>query len=295
MPRSAPQCLRPTDSLWPHELSELEDAPSQLHIEGSLGRGRRVAIVGTRRASPESVRFAHQLACQFARRGLTVVSGGAVGIDRAAHEGALRVSGRTVAVMAGGLQNLYPREHGPLFREIGAHGALVSEYVEDTPPLPGRFLARNRLIAALSSVVFVIEAPARSGALSTAAHARTLGRPVFAVPFAPWQTHGRGCARLLRAGASPIWSLEEALEALRWGSEKGPLDFGRLKPVARDLLAQRVLDVIGNKRLSPDKIAIRSGLRVREVLRVLGVLELEGALVRTAGGFSSPEKPASRS
>ncbi|MCB9614286.1 MAG: DNA-protecting protein DprA [Sandaracinus sp.] len=180
---------------FPRGLHDLPDPPERLFVAGDLpGAGLSVAIVGTRAADPEPLRFAHRLAFDLTRAGVLVVSGGALGIDAAAHRGALDAGGPTVAVLASGLRRAYPPEHVSLFEQIAEQGALLCEY-EDVKPHRGRFLERNRLVAAMCDAVVVVQAPDRSGALNTAATARTLGRLVFAVPAAPWDLRARAEAR----------------------------------------------------------------------------------------------------
>lgn len=170
---------------WPTGLNDLQGetgVPSMLWVAGGLPVGvPRVAIVGSRAATREGIRVATELATNLAGSGVDVVSGGAFGIDAAAHMGALQ-TGRTVAVMPGGLDRLYPVAHGELFEQISMSGALVSRYPLGVSPARFRFLERNALIAALADVVVVIEAGMRSGSMNTARHAARLGRPVGAFP-----------------------------------------------------------------------------------------------------------------
>src|SRR5690606_22400838 len=147
---------------------------------------RSVAIVGTRTPDPEAAELARDLAYELGQAGCVVLSGGARGIDAAAHEGALDAGSPTVAVLATGLASAYPPTHGALFGRIANRGALLTESDDEAAPQAYRFLRRNALLAALAKVVVVVQAPIRSGALSTAAHARRLGRDLLAVPWAPF-------------------------------------------------------------------------------------------------------------
>ncbi|MBX3247613.1 MAG: DNA-processing protein DprA [Myxococcales bacterium] len=210
---AAPACLTPDAPGWPRALDDLSQAPAELHVRGTLPTGRAVAIVGTRAPDPQARDFAHTLAAALAREGVVVVSGGALGIDAAAHRGALSAGGRTVAVLANGVERAYPPEHAPLFAEIAAQGALAAE-VRHAAPTAARFVGRNRIIAALAEATIVVQAPARSGALSTAAAARRLGRFVFAVPASPWDRRGAGCAALLRGTALPCSHPNDVLATL---------------------------------------------------------------------------------
>jgi DNA processing protein len=183
-------------------LRDLQNPPARLYIAGTLPEPARcVAIVGTRRACPEARGFTRALAADLAARGWTVVSGGASGIDFEAHAGALEAGGQTVAFLGTPVEDPYPRQHMALFGQIAAQGCLLSEHARVDPVYQSSFLERNRLIAAMADLVVVVEAPFDSGAMSTAAHARRLARPVLAVPHAPWDPRGQGCLQLLAEGA----------------------------------------------------------------------------------------------
>ncbi|MBW2213766.1 MAG: DNA-protecting protein DprA [Deltaproteobacteria bacterium] len=187
---------------YPVGLRDLSDAPERFRIVGELPDLRRaVSIVGTRRADDEALDFAYSVAREAVLNGLVVVSGGAIGVDRAAHEGAIDGGGRTVVVLPTGLDSPYPRANHHLFERAVEAGCLLTEVEDGAAAQPGRFLTRNRLIAALGRSTVVVQAPARSGALSTASAAKRLSRPVFAVPASPWDPRGSGNLRLLRNGA----------------------------------------------------------------------------------------------
>ena len=173
-----------------------------------------LAIVGSRHPTTAGERFARQVAADVAAAGVCVVSGLALGIDAAAHAGALDAGGRTAAVLGCGIDRLYPRRNAALGERVAASGAVVSEWGPGVLPAPWRFPARNRLIAALACATLVIEAGGRSGALITADWALALGRDVLAVPGAVWMALGEGTNRLLRAGAQPVTCAEDALDAL---------------------------------------------------------------------------------
>ncbi len=195
--------LTRADPNWPGRLDELEKPPEQIAVRGSLPtfNQRVVAIVGTRRVDTFGRDFTFELARDLARQGWVVVSGGAVGVDTAAHLGALEGRGVTVAVLPTGVRHPYPQRNHPLFQRIFQEGALLSEAHDTIPAYPSTFLERNRLIAALSDVVVVTQAPHVSGAMSTAAYAKQLGRTLLAVPYAPGITRGDGCLTLLTQGA----------------------------------------------------------------------------------------------
>jgi len=194
--------LTPAASRWPPRLDGIRSPPAQVLVRGKVPDwSRMVAVVGTRASDPEGENFAYALGAALSRAGYVVLSGGARGIDSAAHLGALSESGATVAVLATGLDQPYPRSNAQLFDQISVHGALISEVHGEVPPHPGRFLRRNVLVAALAKLIVVVQAPNRSGALATARAARRLGRPVLVVPAAPWDVRGRGGLGLIAKGA----------------------------------------------------------------------------------------------
>jgi DNA processing protein len=205
------------DPAYPPPLTTIPDPPPLLYLRGTYEPhdALAVALVGSRRCTPYGLRTAERLAASLARAGLTVVSGLARGIDAAAHRGALKAGGRTLAVLANGLADVYPPEHADLAKEVAAAGALVSEMPMRQQPLAGLFPQRNRLISGLSLGVVVVEATPRSGSLATAQHAAEQNREVFAVPGPVDSLSSRGCHALLRDGARLVESVEDILEELR--------------------------------------------------------------------------------
>ena len=204
------------DENYPASLATIVDPPPVLYMRGALRSqdAVAVAIVGSRYASPYGVTTAERLAGELAARGVAIISGLARGIDAAAHRGALRAGGRTLAVLGSGLLRLYPEEHEALAQQIAASGAVISEFPLDTPPLRQHFPRRNRLISGLALGVIVVEAAQRSGALITADLALEQGREVFAVPGTVDALTSRGTNALLRDGARWASSAEDVLEAL---------------------------------------------------------------------------------
>lgn len=204
-------------SSYPKLLASIPAPPEALYIQGNPDslQGPCIALVGTRKASPRGRDLASRVAGACTKKGICVVSGLALGIDGAAHEGALEAGGRTVAVLGHGLDTLFPREHEELAQRIlGQDGALISEYPPGTPVKPERFLERNRIISGLSVATVIIEAPLRSGTINTARHAAEQGRDVFVFPGAHDDPRYRGSHRLLRTGARLVSSPEEIFEDL---------------------------------------------------------------------------------
>ncbi len=190
---------------YPAALLDLPEPPPVLFLRGALPDGPRAAVVGTRRATPDALALAGRLAADLARRGVTIVSGGAAGIDAAAHLAALDAGGRTVAVLGTGVDVIFPRGHAGLFARIARQGALVSELLPGTGPRRGFFPTRNRIVAGLAAETIVVQAPLRSGACLTARAARRFGRPVrVVVPPVPDDPAWAGNAALLAEGCLPL-------------------------------------------------------------------------------------------
>ncbi|WP_447948118.1 DNA-processing protein DprA [Microbacterium maritypicum] len=286
------QLVIPGDAAWPRGLTDLgPHAPSVLWVRGRvelLVREPRVSIVGARACSGYGEHVATELAGDLAAAGAVIVSGGAYGIDGAAHRAALGVQGATIAILAGGVDRAYPAGHQSLLRQIAERGALVSEPPCGTAPTKWRFLARNRLIAALGHATVVVEAGWRSGSLNTAGHAASLGRPLGAVPGAVTSASSAGCHRLLREyDAHCVTSAQEVRELYGAIHESVEEDGSE-----RDSSHSRVLDALGTRtRLSLDEVARRSGLSPDRVRAVLGLLHLEGDVAHDDGGWHR-QRPA---
>ncbi|MBM3216124.1 DNA-protecting protein DprA [Candidatus Poribacteria bacterium] len=209
--------LRIGDEDYPPLLRHTYNAPPLLYLRGSLGVSdlTSVTIVGSRRASEAARDKAYELARDLAARGVTVVSGFALGVDTAAHEGALDGAGRTVAVMGCGLSHVYPPENEALAERVTSAGALLSEFPMSVPPIAGNFPRRNRVMSGLTLATIVIEAPARSGALKTADYALEQGgKEVFAVPWRQTSFLNAGSQRLLSEGATPCESAEDVFAVI---------------------------------------------------------------------------------
>ncbi len=249
-----------------------------------------VAIVGTRAATAYGRRLAHQFATELGRAGCCIVSGLALGIDGAAHEGALIAGAPTVGVLGSGHRRLFPARHRPLAeRMVVEGGAVLSPYPPDQPAFPGQFLERNGVVAALADVVVVIEAPARSGALNTAGWAA--GRiPVLAVPGDVDRAHVQGCLALIRDGATLARGPHDVLEAL---GRPLLLPLGsRRAAAARDPTAIALLRALEGGASGFDDIVAASGVEPSAALAALALLELEGAVEsRGAATYARVETP----
>ncbi|GGK28015.1 putative DNA processing protein DprA [Pilimelia terevasa] len=304
--------LTPGDDAWPAALDDLRHLestardgntrpPLLLWVRGEAPRtllgGAGVAVVGARACSPYGSHVATDLGYGLAERGWTVVSGGAFGIDAAAHRGALTAGGATVAVLACGVDRPYPSGNASLFERILATGLLVSEWPPGAAPHRHRFLVRNRVIAALAAGTVVVEASPRSGALATLRRAAALGRVAMAVPGPVTAATSTGCHLALREepGARLVARAADVIEEVgRWGADLAPLPRGRetvLDRLPPDAAA--VLEVVPPSRpAAADAVSGAAGLPVRTVLRVLPLL-VDLDLVRAVdGGYVlGPRRP----
>ncbi len=275
--------VRVAPDSFPRGLAELADPPAALFARGALPDGPAVAIVGTRRADPAAVAFARALAAELSRAGLAIVSGGADGIDAAAHEGALAAGGRTFVVLPTAIERPYPAHRAPLFeRVLEGGGGWLSERAPDEPSRPAHFLSRNRIIAALADATVVVQAPIKSGAMSTARAAKRLKRPLFAVPASPWDLRGEGNARLLADGARPCSGAADVLAVL--GRAPQPTPRARPAPLL-DPEQRAVLDALGPAPAPVDELVRRTGLSVVRVRVALVRLAARDLADQRDGGW----------
>jgi DNA processing protein len=278
----------------PPRLADLTQRPERLFLRGELPRGPAVAIVGTREPSVEGAAFTRRLAAELAAAGVAVLSGGAKGIDTAAHEGALDVGGTTVVVAPAGFRRPFPEENGALFaRVVERGGAYLSLYPDDVPADQAIFFARNACLVALSHAVVVAQLPARrSGAANAAKFARQLGRPLFIVPHSPWVREGGGALRELRLGGRPLDRAKDLLKFLKtcclhplplqqqlW--PEAPVSAG---PAERC----PVLEALRGGATHADEIAELTGLALSTVQQRILTLALSGVLVPGPLGSLKP-------
>jgi DNA processing protein len=293
--------LCPGDAEWPSQLDDLGvGRPFALWVRGEqdlrFGCLRSVALVGARAASPYGVHVAAEMAAELADDNWTVVSGGAYGIDAAAHRGALSADGTTVAVFACGVDVTYPASHAALFADISRSGLLVSELPPGATPTRPRFLVRNRVIAALTRGTVVVEAAQRSGAIRTARHARDLNRAVMVVPGPVTSPTSAGCHTILREWGEAVCVTDTADVLDRIGligddlapERRGPvLDRDRLGPTARDVL--EALPARGGTGAA--RIAVTAGVDLDTTLACLGALAAGGFVERCAKGWRLRRQP----
>ncbi|OBF95237.1 DNA protecting protein DprA [Mycolicibacter sinensis] len=249
---------------------------------------RATAIVGTRAATAYGELVAADLAAGLVERDVAVVSGGAYGIDGAAHRATLAADGTTVAVMAGGIDISYPAGHSALLHRIGGNGLLVTEYPPGVRPVRHRFLTRNRLVAALAGATVVVEAGLRSGAANTAAWSRLLGRPVAAVPGPVTSAASAGCHVLLRAGAELVTRVDEVIELAGRVGELADEPPHPVTPLDGLSAAERqVYEALpGRGTATVDQVAVASGLAPAQVFGPLAMLEVAGLVERRDGSWA---------
>jgi len=268
------------DPAYPSSLLEAADPPLLLYAQGRLELfgAESIAIVGSRNATPQGLDNAKSFAAQLSRAGLTIVSGLALGVDAAAHEGGLEGGASTIAVVGTGLDVAYPTRNRTLANRIADQGLLVSEYSLGTPPLPAHFPQRNRIIAGLARATLVVEAAPQSGSLITARLANESGRDVFAIPGSIHSPQSRGCHALIKQGAKLVESVADILEELRPGTKT------KAASSPRDTTpADAVLDALGFDPVTLDALAERTGYPPGELNIRLLDLELDGRVARLPG------------
>jgi DNA processing protein len=285
------------DAAYPAALLQIVDPPLLLYLKGRLGLLSRpaLAVVGSRNASAQGGANAEHFSHALSSAGLTIVSGLALGIDAAAHRGALRGAGSTIAVIGTGADIVYPYSNRALADLIAEQGCIVSEYALGMPALPANFPRRNRLISGLARAVLVVEAAARSGSLITARMAGEQGRDVFAIPGSIHSALAKGCHALIKQGAKLVESADDVLVEMQLprsgsvapaagresGAQSAPLD----------LAQQALLTALGHDPVDLDSLARRAGLDVAGVLAQLLTLELAGLVERLPGGLIQRNHP----
>lgn len=272
-----------SDYNYLRDLPHIPDPPKKLFIRGKLPakRVKTVAIVGTRKPSAYGREIATKIASECAKNGIVVVSGLALGIDSIAHRAAIDSGGKTIAVLANGVDKIYPRSHEDLGQKIlQTNGAILSEYPNNTPARPWQFLARNRIVSGLADAVVIIEAASRSGTLSTANHALDQGKEIFAVPGNITSPLSAGCNQLIKNGANPLTSVEDLLDFLipdRFEKQtqlfKGDT---REENVILEFLSK-------NGTTSSDVIIKQTKLSASEFNQAITMLELKGLVLNNGG------------
>ncbi len=277
------QVLALGDAAYPELLLQTADPPLLLYVQGdvSLLSAPGIGVVGSRHPTPQGKDNALAFSTHLSQAGWTIVSGMALGIDGAAHEGGLAGAGRTIAVVGTGLDRVYPRRHLELARRIAQHGAIVSEYSIGTPPLPPNFPLRNRIIAGLTRGTLVVEAALQSGSLITARMASEAGREVFAIPGSIHSPQSRGCHALLKQGAKLVESALDVLE--EFPAKTSPARATPHDAVEAPSTADPLLDALGFDPVSLDALIARTGWPAPQLNARLLELELIGDVARLPG------------
>ncbi|HTY99379.1 MAG TPA: DNA-processing protein DprA [Rhodocyclaceae bacterium] len=270
------------DAEYPRALLDADDPPTLLYAKGRVELLNRpaLAIVGSRSATAQGETNAREFAAALAEVGLTIVSGLALGIDAAAHRGALAAGGATIAVVGTGADRIYPSRNAGLARQIAEQGLLISEFPLGTPAMAANFPRRNRVIAGLALGCLVVEAAERSGSLITARLAAEAGREVFAIPGSIHSPQSRGCHKLIRQGAKLVESARDVLEELRWPAPPAAADPTGIEEAA----AASLLGSLGHDPVDLDTLTERTGLTAERLLAMLVPLELEGRVAQLPGG-----------
>ena len=282
-----------TDPAYPPLLRQTAGAPTALYVQGAAGllAAPQLAMVGSRSPTPSGCSTAREFAAYFARAGLTVTSGLALGIDAACHEGALQGGGMTLAVLGSGLDRMYPAEHQRLAERIRAQGALLTEFPPGTAPTRENFPRRNRVIAGLALGVLVVEAARQSGSLITARLAGEAGREVFAIPGSIHSPLSHGCHQLIKAGAKLVEQADDVLTELKFSVPKEALTEARAATAAPsesgrelDKEYEMLLDALGFEPATIDSLVARTELATESIASMLLILELEGRVAALPGG-----------
>ena len=274
------------DPSYPKALLEISDPPPLLYAKGNLGLLNQpsIAIVGSRNASVQGEKNAEAFASDLCHQGLCVVSGLALGIDGAAHRGALKANGATIAVVGTGLDIVYPAKHRDLAHHIVERGLIISEFALGTPSKPQNFPKRNRIISGLSLGCLVVEANLQSGSQITARLAAEQGREVFAIPGSIHSPMSKGCHQLIKQGAKLVDCIQDILDELDIKkSEISQPDSASINP-EESLKNNILLNIMGFEPMQLENIVNLSGLTVSEVSSMLMLLELEGSVASLAGG-----------
>ena len=275
----------PGEPGFPVELTSIPNSPEQIFIRGKLPAAPRVAVVGSRKADDYGLDLAAEIGAGLAASGISIVSGGAKGIDTAALEGCIQAGGLPVAVLGTGIDIVYPKSNQRLFEEIANKGCLLSEYEPKTQGFPSNFAKRNRLISGLSAAVVVVRAVKESGSLITAKQASIQGRPIMAVPGLAGEELSAGCHTLIKEGALLVENATDVLKALAL-----PVSNQQELPLAQEKIVveadEEELDLLKHLDSGPmalDMIAQRAGIEVGKVSSLMMQMELKGLVVFQPG------------
>ncbi len=274
------------DADYPKALLDIADPPLMLYAKGRLEMlsTPALAVVGSRNATTQGMLNAEKFSEVLSQAGLTIISGMALGIDTAAHQGGLRGAGSTIAIIGTGADIVYPARNRNLAHQIAAEGCILSEYALGTPAIASNFPRRNRIISGLAQGVLVIEAAAQSGSLITARMAAEQGRDVFAIPGSIHSPLSKGCHLLIKQGAKLVESAQDVLEEIKL-HHKQPVQAISTARTTKTAIASPILNSIGFDPVAPDALASRCELDIADVNAQLLILELESQIERLPGGM----------
>ena len=273
-------------SCYPQKLLEIEEAPQVLYTLGNVDllNTSSISIIGSRSCSEEGKNIAKKFASELALQGITVISGLAKGIDRAAHEGALEVGGNTIAVLGNGFNHIFPKENKGLFKEIADKGLIITEYPVNEKARSEYFLKRNRIVSGLSLGVLVIEAAYRSGTSVTASLAKSQGKEIFCIPHAINDKHGVGTNRLIARGAKLVTKTKEIIDEFSFLEYDETKQMTVVRPKVKKEY-KKVFDAVGLTPTEKEEICYKSKTNIKEVNSILLMLEIEGYVEKVAGGY----------
>jgi len=273
---------------YPEKLKKIEKPPKQLYVLGdeNILNEQCIAIIGSRICTPEGAKLAEKFARELSKSGICIVSGMAKGIDTAAHIGALKAGGKTIAVLGGGFNHIFPEENKGLFLKIIENGgAVISEYRENTKPSQNGFVQRNRIVSGLSIGVLIIEAKYRSGTSITANFARSQGRKIFCIPHSLEQKEGIGTNRQIKNGAKLVTTPQEIIDELKIKTEKIENMEKEIEFVDIPEEYMPVYKYINKNPINIDEICKKTKMEVSSVNYKLTMLELEGYIEQLPGKF----------
>lgn len=274
--------ILPQDNKYLQIISTIAKPPKKLYSLGKLPEGRTpsVAIVGSRKPTSYGKEVTTKLACDLAKRGVVIISGLALGVDGIAHRACIEAGGTTIAVLANGLNSIYPASHRELAKGILASGGVIlSEYPPEEKPMPYKFLERNRIISGLSDAIIITEATAKSGTLSTAMHALEQGKEVFVVPGNITSPLSAGCNNLIKQGAHPTTCAEDILEIIA----PNLLNIQPILPLGNNPLESKIIELLQSGVRDGDDLQVMSKANAINFSQTITIMELSG-VIRSLGG-----------
>lgn len=280
--------IRIEDGEYPQLLKNIKNPPKQLYVLGNenILNEQCIAIIGSRICTPEGAKLAENFASELSKSGICIVSGMARGIDTAAHIGALKTGGKTIAVLGGGFNHIFPEENKGLFQKIIENGgAVVSEYKENIKPSQNGFVQRNRIVSGLSIGVLIIEAKYRSGTSITANFARSQGRKIFCIPHSLEQKEGIGTNRQIKNGAKLVTTVQEIIDELKIKTEKIENKEKEIEVAEIPEEYMPIYRYISKKPINIDELCKKTKMEISSVNYILTMLELEGYIEQIPGKF----------